>query len=274
MSLYQHSLLGDRMQTHCIPREIPYGKSSWAYWSLKPSGTILVFVHGFGGSSTGTWRQFPDMLIKHDMGGICDIVFYGYESMRSRTRYSALDLLGLLDNLCTSPAPVINSTVLPQMQRPAEFSFNRVVLISHSLGGLVCRQALVEACYSKRVWLDRIALVLFAPAHLGADVIKLANSAFPIIGALMKFRWQSLLDLECKSETLAALLKDTESLISDGNQSLIAKKVILADHDDIVSPNRFLSDPNPAVFHGKNHFEVCKPDLSFSAPLDELLGVL
>jgi len=266
--------MGDKTQTHRLQQDLPYGRSSYVYLSLKPIGTILIFVHGFGGSSGKTWRRFPELIIGNDACAGCDIVFYGYESMRTRSRFNAIALFEFLDQVCTNPSPVLNPVSSPQSQRPRDFEFNRVVLISHSLGGLISRQALLEACNHKRDWLSRIGLVMFAPAHLGADVFKLANAAFPVIGAILSFRWQSLLDLDPGGDTVARLQKDTAAQISNGKDSLIAKKVVLGDRDNIVTPNSFLSDPSPKVLRGKDHFEVCKPTSSFRDPLDQLLGLL
>jgi hypothetical protein len=35
----------DRMQTHPMQQDLPFGRGSHAYLSLEPIGTIFIFVH-------------------------------------------------------------------------------------------------------------------------------------------------------------------------------------------------------------------------------------
>ena len=42
-------------QAHSFPCELLEGTGSKALWSLQPEGKHLVFVHGFSGSTQGSW---------------------------------------------------------------------------------------------------------------------------------------------------------------------------------------------------------------------------
>src|SRR5215217_7502595 len=41
-------------------------------------GTAIVFLHGFGGSATGTWEQFPTLLATLPEAANTDVFFLGY----------------------------------------------------------------------------------------------------------------------------------------------------------------------------------------------------
>lgn len=63
-------------QNHTV--EIPVGrnKQSRAYWSLDSTGKILLFIHGFGGKATKTWRSFPGLLLNDNVFSGYDLFFY------------------------------------------------------------------------------------------------------------------------------------------------------------------------------------------------------
>jgi pimeloyl-ACP methyl ester carboxylesterase len=262
------------MQSHYLPASVHYGTGTVAYWSTSPPTGLLVFVHGFGGSATKTWRKFPALLPEEAASSAFDVVYFGYDSMRKRSRYSALELYRFLDRMALVPVSVANSS-LPVGCKRADFRYKKIVIVAHSLGAVVARQALVEACQNEAAWQERTSLVLFAPAHMGAHVVALAQDAFPFFGPLLMFRWQSLIDLKPGSQTLATLLDETAHLARDDNSHcLLARKVILGDCDDIVDPARFFRDPTPTVLQGVGHADVCKPDYNSSAQMTELLALL
>lgn len=273
------------MQTHWSPVDLKLGKKSRAHWAVNPDGRVAFFVHGFGGSAVGTWAQFPSLLQAEPKCAGCDLIFYGYDGLRTRSRISALDLLQFLDAFLCKPATIINPTLDWTSQRPRTFSYSKAVIVAHSLGAVVSRTALLEAGTNapagspRRAWLDKTRLVLFAPAHLGADLIGLASSFLSAIllplPPVLRFRFQVLLDLEPGSQTLQQLLADTHAVLANGNSpEHVASKVVLGGKDTVVSPNRFALDPTPTVFQGKSHTKVCKPDPNFLEPISEVASAL
>jgi hypothetical protein len=128
-------------------------------------------------------------------------------------------------------------------------------------------------------WLERVALVLFAPAHSGAHVIELAKEALgsmpasvgDFVAAGIEGYAQVLNDLKPESPALKRLQEDTHRLIQEGHRSLRAKVVVIGKKDRIVSAVRFCADPGPRVVEGKGHIGICKPDAAYSIPLGHLL---
>lgn len=91
---------------------------------------LLVFVHGLGGHPVRTWGLFPE-LIRTDsaLSGAWDVNLFSFPSSPIRIRFlaSAPRLQLLADGLRTE---------LDTRHPEAE----RIVLVCHSLGGLVARE--------------------------------------------------------------------------------------------------------------------------------------
>src|SRR5438045_407845 len=114
-------------QNHLSPRDIPFGKGSRAYWAFQPTGRALVFVHGFGGESVGTWNDFPILLTQTPEFGGYDLIFYGYDGLYTQANASAAQIGKFLGQLLSAPATVFNQTVRPDSHRPATFDYTSVV---------------------------------------------------------------------------------------------------------------------------------------------------
>ena len=89
---------------------------------------------------------------------------------------SAARLYGLLSFLFGYPGAVINAALPSAIQRSVDFTYDQVVVIAHSLGAVIARQALLNAWKQHEPWCGEIRLVLFAPAHKGARVQELVES--------------------------------------------------------------------------------------------------
>jgi pimeloyl-ACP methyl ester carboxylesterase len=238
-----------------------------------------VFVHGFGGSAVTTWKEFPDLLPRQAGCAGWDFVFYGYDGLYTQANISAQLLHGFLHKLGTKPAQVINPTLDPSCHRAAAFSYDSILLVAHSLGAVVTRLALLNARKTRRPWLTHTQMVLFAPAHMGANTVALgaeALSVIPGVGALLaavaRFRYQPLQDLATGSQTLQFLLAETQKALAAGNaQYLVARAVYVGDQENIVTTATFCGDPPLTVMAGKSHMSVCKPQATY---LDPVLGLL
>jgi pimeloyl-ACP methyl ester carboxylesterase len=251
---------------------IPYGRASRAQWADEPSGTVIVFVHGFNGHATETWTEFDRLLA----GSNHDLVFYGYDSLRGRTNPMALRLLECLEDLMEKPALFVNSTVDPADARACEFKFKRLVVVAHSLGAVVARRALLHA--RTKPWLTDTDLCLYAPAHKGAHLLALVSSVMSLfqapIGAIAKWRFPVLADLEEKSDALDALARDTDDAIGAGLHGVRAKLIVLSEEDDVVNTNPMSSHEHRGVPLPYSHGDVCKPNDDRAEPLQRLQDVL
>ena len=271
-------------QTHFMPTDLPVGKKSRARVA-EQGRRALIFVHGFGGKATGTWDLFSSLLPEEPLFAGHDLFFYGYESLRQSAAYSAAELRDWLKGILTAPASVVNALFPPSVpRRPGTFSYERVTICAHSMGAVVTRRAFLDLATDTAMSgpLEIIRFVLFAPAHMGGDVIRLAGEALmpfklAVIPPFLKFAWPSLKDLEPGSITLSMLRDDTLQAINSANAShastrhLIAEAVVHGQKDRIVNQNSFCNDPPLTRFDNRGHFEVCKPRANYLDPVSVLL---
>lgn len=263
-------------QTHHVAQPLRFGRRSEVHWALVPKGKALLFVHGFGGSATKTWVQFPSLLQAEPSCSGHDHIFFGYDSLRRRARPSADELITFLDALFHDPIGLVNET-LGRTVRKRPFRYTHVTLVAHSLGALVSRLALLDAFNKRRAWTSKTSLVLFAPAHEGANILALASlamGAFRLVPveALARYKFQVLHDLDESSPTLKRLRTQTKAAIAKGGKHLIARRVVYAGGDTVVNPYDFCQDPSAEFIQNASHTSVCKPSQSFVEPLVHLLN--
>jgi hypothetical protein len=270
------------MQNHYIGGNAKSKKKPRSYWSTNPNGTVIIFVHGFGGQAVGTWMEFERLLPVHPKCANCDIVFYGYNSMQAQLQASAKLLFQKINRLCSDPLSVINPDLDPAAQRAQDFQVRRLLLVAHSLGAVISRRALLIAHDAGAGWTTNTSLALFGPAHLGARVdllIASALSLFPFAGRavlpLATYRYPPIKELEKISNILKSLKIDVQAaLIKPGCDFLRARKVVFGEVDHVVTVEDFLEDTKFEIYEGKDHQTVCKPSQSFRKPADDVLELL
>jgi pimeloyl-ACP methyl ester carboxylesterase len=266
-------------QSHYIPVELrSYGKKTIAHWAINPTGKAIIFVHGFGGKSIATWTHFSSMLrLESDCSGH-DIIFLGYEGLYAQAEFSATFLYSFLNLLFTSPLSIIQGTLNPSASRRPDFQYDEVTLVAHSLGAVVTRRALLIAHEQGNNWMDKTKMVLFAPAHMGAHITNLGSlltGPLRLLYGFFQARFQVTYDLTPGSSTLTNLLNDTTNVLNTGSGSfVVAKKVIWPEIDNIVIQMKFASDPSAKPYLGRNHINVCKPDLLFRDPVKDVIEVV
>lgn len=265
-------------QTHYRVREAPHAKNASVHWAIKPNGTIVIFVHGFAGGPTSTWPQFPTLLPAAKAAREADILFYSYDSLRTRAYVSAVKLYKFLTILTANPNALIQQSLPGTVARTGTpFAYSRIIIVAHSLGALVSRLALLEAHKNNDAWAANVRLILFAPAHTGADILRLAGLALtglPVAMPAAQLVLPSLQDLDPRSSAILKRLAKEVSAAVKKAPYLRATVVIHAERDPVVSPNPFCTDPTPLFIPGVDHMSVCKPNPPFSIPLDQVTALL
>jgi pimeloyl-ACP methyl ester carboxylesterase len=246
---------------HTVPIEISEGDRTQGFFAFETPDTLVVFVHGFGGSALGTWNNFPSILLPDDAFRNSDIVFYGYDTFNGQAGEHAAQLYHSLNRLVTPLA----SGALPANQNLPERSYDRILLVAHSLGAVLARQAQLLAHIDGAAWVERSELALFAPAHHGVNVISLAMQALPGLGGLLgifaKFRFPILSDLDATEDGILKRLEErTNELQSQGLAGFSrARLVVYAKGDKVVRDIQYGGDKPPKVVLGTTHIGVCKP---------------
>jgi tetratricopeptide (TPR) repeat protein/pimeloyl-ACP methyl ester carboxylesterase len=135
----------------------------------------VIFLHGLGGDLRATWQNGPNdksfwpRWLADDVPGL-SVYSIGYEASVSRWRGTAMHLTDRAAN------------VLARLLAEPELQSGQLILIGHSLGGLVIKQLLQtaesEARHSAEAasFLKRVEKVAFlATPHTGSDLAAFGN---------------------------------------------------------------------------------------------------
>lgn len=270
------------MQTHSLPWPLENSgldlrPESSALWASKPPKSLVVFVHGFSGRAVETWGEFRDMIPQNRKFASCDVVFLGYESVTRSAPYNAGVLYRTLTALVEEYPRFVRTSGAPIRRRT--FKYNKIVLVGHSLGGVLVRDIAMSVATEGKSWSKKISLMLFAPAHMGANVISLANEAVGFVNWVNPIRAvahlisPSLKDLKEGSRYLTALLKRARAL--GRNTTTKARIVVHGSRDRIVVHDAFYLDPPCRPYDRHNHTSCCKPiGGSFENPVLDLVELL
>lgn len=274
------------MTTHYLPQRLPPVESLTpeGLFSTNPDGRLVVFVHGFNGSASATWLDFPGLFPRRPKFERADALFVGYDSLRTPATVSAAGLRQFMRRLWTAPSSIINAALDPDAARDSGFRYRKATLVAHSLGSIVARQAIVDGLRespSPDEWATTSQLILFAPAHKGAKTLELAMECLAglswlgaLVGPLLKMRYQTLSDLEQDSKTLEILEADAVKLHERGHAAACAQKVVWARNDHTVWALKFGVDPPAEVIENKGHTDVCKPSAAYLRPMEILEAAL
>lgn len=246
-------------------------------FSVQPNRKAVLFIHGYSGEAITTWSDFDQLLPECTSSKFRDVFFYGYDGLRAEMTASASLFRDFLDRLFQNTSWFVNNNLPDAAIRPAEFGYDELVIVAHSLGAVIARRALLDATRLEATWVSRIKLVLYAPAHKGASATKLAlevASSFPFVkffSALARFKSPLIDQLAPDSPDLKKLLEETIKACENGaNPHLKAKKVVIAEYELIVRNEAFGEDPPPVTIPNTTHMSVCKPRKDFRRPLDHL----
>jgi hypothetical protein len=304
-----------RSQTHLYSAPLvnshgkPWGvKSSRVRFAVaqRPRGA-LVFVHGFRGKSEATWSRFPELL-SCGHSAVCkaaeyDAYYYGYDSRPSVVASSAA-LGKFINELATTPSKeIINPSLGSAFGNTARgyrwcdnaFQYERIIVCAHSMGALVVRRALLNLFLARgsqmSPWSSKVQLLLYAPAHLGANILPLVSMVLGGIGvvfhavridgkigeAALRARFHSLNDLDRNSTTIQQLITDTTTILlsNPAAKRWLQATVVDGEYDGIVQHGRFVEDDvPPVVVPDADHFSVCKPTSFSDEAITTLLSFL
>lgn len=201
---------------------------------------LLLFIHGLGGSSESTWSKFIGIIKSDKLIG----THFECRTYEFPTRILNFSFWSKMPKVQELAAGLKSSIENKYKDHPS------IILICHSLGGIVAKKYLIDECRtesSRRVK----GLVLFAVPNKGSSLANLAD--------LISWRHSQLKQLCNDSDFLEHLEEDW---IRNKLSSQIAIKCILGANDQIVTrdsatgsfPNNVI-DTHPT----KGHRDIVEP---------------
>jgi pimeloyl-ACP methyl ester carboxylesterase len=103
---------------------------------------LVVFVHGFRGGAVRTWGEFDESGPTGTWWAQSDLLFVSYDSVRENITGVATRLRRELPGFFPEPADRLIETCssVREISRP----YDELILVGHSLGGLIVRRALAD----------------------------------------------------------------------------------------------------------------------------------
>lgn len=267
----------------------------------------VVFVHGFLGNPRSTWIDFQHLIdSEHHSSPLwskCDLFFYSYPS-HDQIKPLAEDLLTFLRDVALvfglGAGPRVfefpsGFTLAPRIERREPYK--HLVLVGHSTGAVVIRQAVLEQLRSLEesgqlaLWnaakdksssplIVRAVLRFFAPAHrgvLGAGWMGVATS-LPVLGLFSTVWLHSNPLFRCLSSGNPVLedLKATTERLHEKypNIQALTARSIFGSHEAVVNIGGYQHDAIDPTVPDQSHTSVCKPTFAYTKPLEFVTDAL
>jgi hypothetical protein len=209
------------------------------------------------------------------------MLFVSYDSARRTVTGVAHEISTCL------PAfyPKIRSDLLSvggeTLREHREEEYEELVLVGHSLGGLIVRRALCDVAAgwwkakhrsAKPPPLLQARTRLFSPASAGFRLagwpgMLRATMSWRLINMIL-FRSPAYTDMQPGSTILEDTRQRTESLVSKlpSQASALVASIAWADPDNVVLDQPYATDGPVTYVHHKTHTSVCKPTRGYAVP--------
>lgn len=289
-----------------VPRAMPNFRRSYALLTTSECKQIAVFVHGFFGKSTSTWRNFQGLVDDAEFAGqwaATDLFFYKYDSRRP-IGISAQDfssflgavLKGDLEDI--APTDFLPPTFITQSPPSVwkKRSYQSLLLVAHSEGGVVIRRALLDTLADiERQAQSEIGedgsesklgdlvkeraksklrlnskLRLFAPACLGINFSSMFGFALSYSDILYAIAasFPARNDLADDSPIIIQIKDETEEAARHyPSLSGLRAHILFGEKDHIVHFGGYKHDLVMPYEKRQSHTGICKPKPSYRRPL-------
>ena len=252
------------------------------YMSHQAPLRLVAFLHGFRGGAVRTWREFPSSGSTDAWWEQGDLLFIGFDSVRETITGVASRLRRELPRLFPNPIDDQLADLGSAVREPPG-PYEELVLVGHSLGGLILRRMLADCAQEWREQLTadpelpvpdllRAQTRLFSPASAGfrsAGALGVLQASPGWVGLnMLLHRSSAFVDLQPGSPMLMATQARTEALVRavPDDMAALRAQVVWANPDNVVNTERYETDYVDDSIDGTSHSKVCKPNAGYDAP--------
>jgi pimeloyl-ACP methyl ester carboxylesterase len=287
-----------------------FGKSYVLLSSADICNSAAIFVHGFGGRPTSTWRNFQGLVDQlhsdFPVWDETDLFFYTYNSHRA-VQINAQDFSDFMDAIIQGDigkiAPAESPSLPTLIEKTIPWSprqYRQVYVLAHSEGAVVARRAILDRSLEiRRTVMDDLGpgagvqqieqstgsalrsdlimnakMYLFAPACLGTNF----SSVYGFVLGFSDFlralaaSFSSRNDLLPESPILTQLQKETEKAsVQYPDLRAWRADILFGENDHMVYVGGYNCDHVLRYEWGHSHTSICKPTVSYTRPL-EMVG--
>ena len=131
---------------------------------------LIVFVHGFNSSNAAAWGQFPSFITEDNNFNDFNVVLAGYDTKLCSRSLNSIESEG--DHLASFLFALFES------KHP---KYQRIVLVGHSMGGLVIVHALLslELKHFDTLIDQDLKVLTFGTPYIGVQNVETVESLFP-----------------------------------------------------------------------------------------------
>jgi pimeloyl-ACP methyl ester carboxylesterase len=222
-----------------------------------PADSCVLFIHGLVGSTT-TWKKFTNHLKnKWTSNESFGIEFYQYTTEIS----IPLPIINTITKAVAGSPSIENvakglKTVIDEECK----DYQNVIIVAHSMGGLVARQYLIDVVKSNKEVGKVKALITYATPHKGATIA----TWFRIFGKYFLFPFfltfnQIIQMCRIQSNFIQKLNKDWDFFRIESKidfTRVVGLMDFIVDKD---SASLNWSDPNVKYISNKGHSSIIKP---------------
>lgn len=240
---------------------------------------LIVFIHGWRGDAWSTWGEFGRPPAE-DWWAESDLLFVNYDSTSESVVATADRIRARIGDFY----PLPNRSMLERdgylARADITSPYHELILVGHSLGGLVARRALVDALEEWRTdhFSDDLRpaildakLRLFSPASAGFQPRGAlgALKAAPLwwVAEIFLSRGGAYLDLLPGSDTLISTRLRTERWgVNDARAASLAAEILWANPEKVVATEKYDTDARTRTIDRTDHGSVCKPSMTYDHP--------
>jgi pimeloyl-ACP methyl ester carboxylesterase len=231
----------------------------------KPD-TVVLFIHGLGGSF-GTWSSFArylkDIWSEADSFGLSFDKYYGDQSWYHKI--PVLNWILIFIKVALGPGIKKLSKSLNTTIDSVCHNYDNVIIVAHSMGGLVARQYLIDQMDKSKTLGKVKCLITYATPHKGS---RIANVAIVLLWTLFH-RYKNprqLVDLLRDGGYVKELNQVWKNYRIDQRTDFDFIRVFgyddwVVDEDSssfVLDSN--IEDPNIKPLAGRSHFTIIQPD--------------